>query len=65
MNTSVHNLTTKCAHKKYAYVFNTEKYTHINLEIYLQHFIACNNSTNMCLKSYFKCTFRFEFDCLL
>ena len=30
-----HNLTTKCAHKKYAYVFDTEKYTHINAGIYL------------------------------
>ena len=30
-----HNLTTKCAHKKYTYVFNTEKYAHINAGIYL------------------------------
>ena len=30
-----HNFTTKCEHKKYAYVFNTEKYTHINPGIYL------------------------------
>ena len=30
-----HNLTTKCAHKKYTYVINTEKYIHINPEIYL------------------------------
>ena len=29
-----HNLTTKCAHKKYTYVFNSEKYTHINPGIY-------------------------------
>ena len=30
-----HNLTTKCAHKKYSYVFNTEKYTYNNIGIYL------------------------------
>ena len=33
-----HNLTTKCAHKKYTYVFNIEKYTHINSGIYLAIF---------------------------
>ena len=33
-----HNLTTKCAHKKYTYVFNIEKYTHINEGIYLAIF---------------------------
>ena len=52
-------------HKKYIYVFNTEKYTHINPGIYLHLFIAWNNSRNSCLKSVFKCTFRSEFDCLL
>ena len=31
-----HNLTSKCALKKYStYVFNTEKYSHINAGIYL------------------------------
>ena len=30
-----HNLTSKCAHKKYTYVLNIEKYTHINAGIYL------------------------------
>ena len=30
-----HNLTTKCAHKKYTYIFNTEKYIDINEGIYL------------------------------
>ena len=30
-----HNLTTKCAHRKSTYVFNTEKYTHIDAAIYL------------------------------
>ena len=33
-----HNLTTKCAHKKYSYVFNTKKYTHNNAGIYLTIF---------------------------
>ena len=33
-----HSLTTKCAHKKYTYVFNIEKYTHINTGIYLAVF---------------------------
>ena len=34
-----HNLTTKCAHKKYTYVFNIEKYTQTNAGIYLA---TCN-----------------------
>ena len=32
------NLTTKCAHKKYTYVINIDKYTHINAGIYLAIF---------------------------
>ena len=33
-----HYLTTKCAHKKYTYVFNIEKYTHIKAGIDLAFF---------------------------
>ena len=47
-----HNLTTKCAHKKYTYVFNIEKYSRQPKNIFgnLHLFIACNNGTNRCSK---------------